>query len=97
MTDTLTALRNYFDFIENLDKRDKNYNKILIKAKFQYFINRLQVLCDNYDYEKTSNFLNSVLYCLGEAINPGEYAFSAGFNRWKTVLISHLLKGMPHS
>lgn len=97
MTDTLTALRDYFDFIENLDKRDKNYNKALMKVRFQYFINRLQVLCDSQDYHNTSNFLNAVLYCLGETIDPREYSFSAGFNKWKTILISHLLKGMPYS
>lgn len=97
MTDTLKTLMDYFDFIENLDKRDKNYNKALMKVKFQYFINRLQVLCDSQDYNNTSDFLNAVLYCLGETIDPRKYAFSAGFNRWKTALISHLLRGMPHS
>lgn len=97
MTDTLKTLMDYLHVMENIDKRDKNYNKALMKVKFQYFINRLQVLCDSKDYNNTSNFLNAVLYCLGETIDPREYAFSAGFNRWKTVLISHLLKGMPHS
>lgn len=100
-TDTLKALKDYCYLVENLDKGDKNYSKTLMKVRFQYFINRLQVLCDNQDYENTYEntykFLNAILYCLGEALEPREFSFSVGFNKWKTVLISHLLRGIPHS
>ena len=73
-------------------------NDIDATVRMKKIVSRFQKYVETYSLQQSyceysdETFIDDMLYGIGIAIDPNKYKFSTGFDLWKGVLVSRLLK-----